>query len=194
MESVSGDDSMLLSANLIRFTGSYSKVFMGAETMPSSNGGSFSTPVRIEVNRSIQSMSYGNAGLFLSVEGSHAYDNKDYQFTGNHALYISKGDICGFRLRLRRIDESTILSVMDSVVLAIKAGITLTVPSTAEDGQFYWIRNISNGDVTIAGTNLVGWNSGEVSTSIGLAKSKAAAMYYDKYNNKWFMNWIDCWN
>lgn len=194
MESVSGDDAMLLSANLIRFTGSYSKVFMGAETMPSSNGGSFSTPVRIEVNRSIQSMSYGNAGLFLSVEGSHAYDNKDYQFTGNHALYISKGDICGFRLRLRRIDESTILSVMDSVVLAIKAGITLTVPSTAEDGQFYWIRNISNGDVTIAGTNLVGWNSGEVSTSIGLAKSKAAAMYYDKYNNKWFMNWIDCWN
>lgn len=194
MESVSGDDAMLLSANLIRFTGSYSKVFMGAETMPSSNGGSFSTPVRIEVNRSIQSMSYGNAGLFLSVEGSHAYDNKDYQFTGNHALYISKGDICGFRLRLRRIDESTILSVMDSVVLAIKAGITLTVPSTAEDGQFYWIRNISNGDVTIAGTNLVGWNSGEVSTSIGLAKSKAAAMYYDKFNNKWFMNWIDCWN
>ena len=194
MESVSGDDSMLLSANLIRFTGSYSKVFMGAETMPSSNGGSFSTPVRIEVNRSIQSMSYGNAGLFLSVEGSHAYDNKGYQFTGNHALYISKGDICGFRLRLRRIGESTILSVMDSVVLAIKAGITLTVPSTAEDGQFYWIRNISNGDVTIAGTNLVGWNSGEVSTSIGLAKSKAAAMYYDKYNNKWFMNWIDCWN
>lgn len=194
MESVSGDDAMLLSANLIRFTGSYSKVFMGAETMPSSNGGSFSTPVRIEVNRSIQSMSYGNAGLFLSVEGSHAYDNKDYQFTGNHALYISKGDICGFRLRLRRIDESTILSVMDSVVLAIKAGITLTVPSTAEDGQFYWIRNISNGDVTIAGTNLVGWNSGEVSASIGLAKSKAAAMYYDKFNNKWFMNWIDCWN
>ena len=194
MESVSGDDAMLLSANLIRFTGSYSKVFMGAETMPSSNGGSFSTPVRIEVNRSIQSMSYGNAGLFLSVEGSHAYDNKDYQFTGNHALYISKGDICGFRLRLRRIDESTILSVMDSVVLAIKAGITLTVPSTAEDGQFYWIRNVSGGDVTIAGTNLVGWNSGEVSTSIGLAKSKAAAMYYDKFNNKWFMNWIDCWN
>ena len=194
MESVSGDDSMLLSANLIRFTGSYSKVFMGAETMPSSNGGSFSTPVRIEVNRSIQSISYGNAGLFLSVEGSHAYDNKDYQFTGNHALYISKGDICGFRLRLRRIAESTILSVMDSVVLPIKAGITLTVPSTAEDGQFYWIRNISNGDVTIAGTNLVGWNSGEVSTSIGLTKSKAAAMYYDKYNNKWFMNWIDCWN
>lgn len=194
MESVSGDDAMLLSANLIRFTGSYSQVFMGAETMPSSNGGSFSTPVRIEVNRSIQSMSYGNAGLFLSVEGSHAYDNKDYQFTGNHALYISKGDICGFRLRLRRIDESTILSVMDSVVLAIKAGITLTVPSTAEDGQFYWIRNVSGGDVTIAGTNLVGWNSGEVSTSIGLAKSKAAAMYYDKFNNKWFMNWIDCWN
>lgn len=193
MESVSGDDAMLLSANLIRFTGSYSKVFMGAETMPSSNGGSFSTPVRIEVNRSIQSMSYGNAGLFLSVEGSHAYDNKDYQFTGNHALYISKGDICGFRLRLRRIDESTILSVMDSVVLAIKAGITLTVPSTAEDGQFYWIRNTSNDKVYIAGTRLVGWESGEISSSMYLIASSATAMYYDKHNNIWFMNWIGFW-
>ena len=193
MESVSGDDAMLLSANLIRFTGSYSKVFMGAETMPSSNGGSFSTPVRIEVNRSILSMSYGNAGLFLSVEGSHAYDNKDYQFTGNHALYISKGDICGFRLRLRRIDESTILSVMDSVVLAIKAGITLTVPSTAEDGQFYWIRNTSNDKVYIAGTRLVGWESGEISSSMYLMASSATAMYYDKRNNIWFMNWIGFW-
>ena len=193
MESVSGDDAMLLSANLIRFTGSYSKVFMGAETMPSSNGGSFSTPVRIEVNRSIQSMSYGNAGLFLSVEGSHAYDNKGYQFTGNHALYISKGDICGFRLRLRRVDESTTLSVMDSVVLAIKAGITLTVPSTAEDGQFYWIRNASNDKVYISGARLVGWESGEISSSMHLLKSSATAMYYDKRNNVWFMNWIGFW-
>ena len=193
MESVSGDDAMLLSANLIRFTGSYSKVFMGAETMPSSNGGSFSTPVRIEVNRIIQSMSYGNAGLFLSVEGSHAYDDNDYQFTGNHALYISKGDICGFRLRLRRINKSTTLSVMDSVVLAIKAGITLTVPSTAEDGQFYWIRNTSNDKVYIAGTRLVGWESGEISSSMYLMASSATAMYYDKHNNIWFMNWIGFW-
>ena len=193
MESVSGDDAMLLSANLIRFTGSYSKVFMGAETMPSSNGGSFSTPVRIEVNRIIQSMSYGNAGLFLSVEGSHAYDDNDYQFTGNHALYISKGDICGFRLRLRRINKSTTLSVMDSVVLAIKAGITLTVPSTAEDGQFYWIRNTSNDKVYIAGTRLVGWESGEISSSMYLMASSATAMYYDKHDNIWFMNWIGFW-
>ena len=193
MESVSGDDAMLLSANLIRFTGSYSKVFMGAETMPLSNGGSFSTPVRIEVNRIIQSMSYGNAGLFLSVEGSHAYDDNDYQFTGNHALYISKGDICGFRLRLRRINKSTTLSVMDSVVLAIKAGITLTVPSTAEDGQFYWIRNTSNDKVYIAGTRLVGWKSGEISSSMYLMASSATAMYYDKHNNIWFMNWIGFW-
>lgn len=193
LEAVSGNNAMLLSANLVRFTGSYSKVFMGAETMPSSNGGSFSTPVRIEVNRSIQSMSYGNAGLFLSVEGSHAYDNNDYQFTGNHALYISKGDICGFRLRLRRIDKSTTLSVMDSVIMAVTSGIALRLPSTAEDGQFYWIRNISNGDVTVTGTNLVGWKSGELSTSMTLMSASATAIYYDKYNNRWFMNWIGFW-
>lgn len=194
LEAVSGNNAMLLSANLVRFTGSYSKVFMGAETMPSSNGGSFSTPVRIEVNRSIQSMSYGNAGMYLSVEGSHAYDDNDYQFTGNHALYISKGDICGFRLRLRRINKSTTLSVMDSVIMAVTSGIALRLPSTAEDGQFYWIRNVSNGDVTVTGTNLVGWKSGELSTSMTLMSASATAIYYDKYNNRWFMNWIGFWN
>ena len=194
MESVSGNNAMLLSANLVRFTGSYSSVFIGADTFPSSSGGAILCPSRISVNRNIMNTAYGNVGMYFDIQGSHAYDDNDFQYTGNHALYIVKGDICGFRLRLRRISKSTTLSVMDSVIMAITSGITLTVPSTAEDGQFYWIRNVSGGDVTIAGTNLVGWNSGEVSTSIGLAKSKAAAMYYDKYNNKWFMNWIDCWN
>lgn len=194
MESVSGNNAMLLSANLVRFTGSYSSVFIGADTFPSSSGGAILCPSRISVNRNITNTAYGNVGMYFDIQGSHAYDDNDFQYTGNHALYIVKGDICGFRLRLRRISKSTTLSVMDSVIMAVTSGITLTVPSTAEDGQFYWIRNVSGGDVTIAGTNLVCWNSGEVSTSIGLAKSKAAAMYYDKHNNKWFMNWIDCWN
>jgi len=194
MESVSGNNAMLLSANLVRFTGSYSSVFIGADTFPASSGGAILCPSRISVNRNITNTAYGNVGMYFDIQGSHAYDDNDFQYTGNHALYIVKGDICGFRLRLRRISKSTTLSVMDSVIMATRAGITLTVPSTAEDGQFYWIRNVSGGDVTIAGTNLVGWNSGEVSTSIDLAKSKAAAMYYDKVNNRWFMNWIDCWN
>lgn len=194
MESVSGNNAMLLSANLVRFTGSYSSVFIGADTFPSSSGGAILCPSRISVNRNITNTAYGNVGMYFDIQGSHAYDDNDFQYTGNHALYIVKGDICGFRLRLRRISKSTTLSVMDSVIMAVTSRITLTVPSTAEDGQFYWIRNVSGGDVTIAGTNLVGWNSGEVSTSIGLGKSKAAAMYYDKHNNKWFMNWIDCWN
>ena len=194
MESVSGNNAMLLSANLVRFTGSYSSVFIGADTFPSSSGGAILCPSRISVNRNITNTAYGNVGMYFDIQGSHAYDDNDFQYTGNHALYIVKGDICGFRLRLRRISKSTTLSVMDSVIMAVTSGITLTVPSTAEDGQFYWIRNVSGGGVTIAGTNLVGWNSGEVSTSIGLGKSKAAAMYYDKHNNKWFMNWIDCWN
>lgn len=194
LEAVSGNNAMLLSANLVRFTGSYSSVFIGADTFPSSSGGTILCPSRISVNRNITNTAYGNVGMYFDIQGSHAYDDNDFQYTGNHALYIVKGDICGFRLRLRRISKSTTLSVMDSVIMAVTSGITLTMPSTAEDGQFYWIRNVSGGDVTIAGTNLVGWNSGEVSTSIGLAKSKAAAMYYDKHNNKWFMNWIDCWN
>lgn len=47
MESVSGNNAMLLSANLVRFTGSYSSVFIGADTFPSSSGGAILCPSRI---------------------------------------------------------------------------------------------------------------------------------------------------
>lgn len=41
LEAVSGNNAMLLSANLVRFTGSYSSVFIGADTFPSSSGGQY---------------------------------------------------------------------------------------------------------------------------------------------------------
>ena len=39
-------------------------------------------------------------------------------------MCIRDRDICGFRLRLRRISKSTTLSVMDSVIMAVTSGIT----------------------------------------------------------------------
>lgn len=190
----SGNNEMLLSYNLIRFTGAYSSVFIGADTFPSSAGGAILSPSRISINRTITGRAYGNVGMYCSIQGAHAYDDNNLQFTGNHALYIEKGDICGFRLRTRRIGSSTTLSTMDNVVIATRSGITISVPSSAEDGQFYWIRNMSGGSITISGTNLQGWNSGELSSSMILVNTKATAMYYDGVNNRWYMNFIESWN
>lgn len=190
----SGNNEMLLSYNLIRFTGAYSSVFIGADTFPSSAGGAILSPSRISINRTITGRAYGNVGMYCSIQGAHAYDDNNLQFTGNHALYIEKGDICGFRLRTRRIGSSTTLSTMDNVVIATRSGITISVPSSAEDGQFYWIRNMSGGNITISGTNLQGWNSGELSSAMILVNTKATAMYYDDVNNRWYMNYIESWN
>ena len=92
LEAVSGNNAMLLSANLVRFTGSYSSVFIGADTFPSSSGGAILCPSRISVNRNITNTAYGNVGMYFDIQGSHAYDDNDFQYTGNHALYIVKGD------------------------------------------------------------------------------------------------------
>lgn len=40
---------------------------------------------------------------------------------------------------------------MDSIIIAISQGVTLTLPTNAEDGQIYFIRNHSNGDVHVYG-------------------------------------------
>lgn len=190
----SGNNEMLLSYNLIRFTGAYSSVFIGADTFPSSAGGAILCPSRISISRTITGTAYGNVGMYFDIQGAHAYDDDNLQFTGNHALYIEKGDICGFRLRPRRIGSSTTLSLMDNSIIVTRSGITIRVPTSAEDGQIYWIRNASGGNITIAGTNLQGWNSGELSSSMNLGNTKATAMQYDKVNNRWYMNYIESWN
>ena len=62
---------------------------------------------------------------------------------GPHALLIEHGDICGFRLRTRRIGSSKTLSKMDSIIL-VKAtsAVTMTLPADPENGQLYFIKSI----------------------------------------------------
>lgn len=152
MEATSADKTktMLLSADLIKFTDSSvnSTAYLGGDTIPATSGGSLVAPQRLEVTRNLkEGYLGGNAGLYVSVTGAIPYDN--LITSGNHALYLAKGDICGFRLRTRRIDKSTTLSTMDSIVIAIR-DITLTMPSSPEDGQMYFIRNVGY-TVTISG-------------------------------------------
>lgn len=193
IEGTSGEDSMLLTPDIIRFKNSHTSVFIGADTMPASAGGQMVTPMRIHVNRVMSSYYSGtNAGLFLSIKGAKQYD--DYVSSGNHALYIEGGDICGVRLRARRINRNTTLSTMDSIIFIVTPGITVTLPSSGvEDGQIYFIRNLCNGSCTVAGYNIAAWGDGGRGNRFQLNRANFAFMMYDKHNNIWTANWIGNW-
>ena len=188
----SGNDEMLLSSSLIRFTNQYVSTFIGADTVPASSGGAIISPIRINVSRNMSSYSAGiNTCFHLSVDGAKNYD--DFVETGNHALFIPKGDICGFRLRTRRIGSSETLSLMDSIVIAISKGITMNLPSDAEDGQIYFIRNHSNGDVYVYGRiSPLGYPTSET-TKVHITGGWLAIFIYDKVNNIWTGNRLQGW-
>lgn len=188
----SGNDEMLLSSSLIRFTNQYVSTFIGADTVPASSGGAIIAPIRINVSRNMSSYSAGiNTCFHLSVDGAKNYD--DFVETGNHALLIPKGDICGFRLRTRRIGSSETLSLMDSIVIAISKGITMNLPSDAEDGQIYFIRNHSNGDVYVYGRiSPLGYPTSGT-TKVHITGGWLAIFIYDKVNNIWTGNRLQGW-
>lgn len=194
LKAKSGNDEMLLSSSLIRFTNEYVSTFIGADTMPAIAGGSLVTPIRIDVDRQLSSYNLGaNTSLYLSVKGAQAYD--DVVMTGNHALYIPKGDICGMRLRTRRLKTSQTLSPMDSIILAIRKDITFTLPPSreVEDGQMYFVRNHTDGNIYVAGKlSPLGYPTSSV-TTVHLPGGKMGIFIYDKINDIWLPNHLDKW-
>ncbi|MGI6814613.1 hypothetical protein ACFX5L_09015 [Bacteroides sp. KG123] len=193
IEGVSGQDSMLLIPNMIRFKNPHTEVCFGADASPLSSGGRMATSMRIDVNRVLGSYELrANTGLHLSVEGAKSYD--DWVESGNHALFIPKGRICGMRLRARRVGANTTLSVMDSIVFVVEAGATVTLPgSGVEDGQIYFIRNHCGGRCRIAGDNIRAWNDGGVGNSFEVNRGNMAILMYDATNNEWTANWTGNW-
>ena len=133
-----------------------------------------------------------NVGLNVYATGAIAKD--DLAYSGNHALYITKGDICGFRLRTRRVNASMTLDKMDSNIIAVTKDITLTLPtSDVEDGQMYFIRNLTDGNVRINGRVSVLDDPSITGSYADLGAGYLAILMYDKVNNKWLANRCDNW-
>lgn len=191
IEGTSGSNSMLLTPYLLRFIGSYSSLFIGAETAPATIGGSLTLPIRLTVNRSVSYSGQGNAGIFLSVQGSTDYD--DILTSGNHALFIEKGDICGFRLRTRRVGTSQTLNAMDSIILVTaSSNITITLPASPETGQIYFIRKMAAGNVIVtpgSSSHKIcnGYNSAV--TSVTITNGSLGMFFWDRFNLRWTANW-----
>ena len=174
-----------INRNFIRVGDSSCYAFIGAGLL--SLFGLTEAAARLE-NKKTGSMR-PNIGAYISVTGigRTGMDDKTGVSYGNHALYVPKGDICGFRLRTRRVNSSQTLSLMDSVILCVNSSnITLTLPSGAEDGQMYFIRKRSTGNITLSGH--IQRDFGASVSSINIGNQTLCIVIYDQTNNLWTTN------
>lgn len=129
------------------------RIMLGNFVSPSPGGSTYSGGFVLERLRNFSTSSTSstskqyNVGLTLSVSGTMNKDAREYQGNvlsgipnGNHALFISRGDIAGFRPMLTKATISRAISKMECVIVCFppqNANIILTLPDDPEIGQHY---------------------------------------------------------
>lgn len=196
LKSTDSFGDMLLSSNLIKFTGSKTNLYLGVDTWPTSTGGALYGPIRAEVSRSAAGGTAGNYGVYINVTGAALSDGTTTaaRQSGNHALYIPNGFITGFRLRNVRTSSNRTLTDMDSVVFSTARGeITLTLPSSPKQGQIYFIRKVGSGNVKLTRGNtqhrICTNSNSQNNTEITLDWGKLWIILWDHVNSMWTANW-----
>lgn len=196
LKSTDSFGDMLLSSNLIKFTGSKTNLYLGVDTWPASMGGALYGPIRAEVSRSAAGGTAGNVGMYINVTGAALSDGTTTaaRQSGNHALYIPEGFITGFRLRNVRTSSNRTLTDMDSVVFSTATReITLTLPSSPKQGQIYFIRKVGSGNVKLTRGNtqhrICTNSNSQNNTEITLDWGKLWIILWDHVNSIWTANW-----
>lgn len=196
LKSTDSFGDMLLSSNLIKFTGSKTNLYLGVDTWPASTGGALYGPIRAEVSRSAAGGTAGNYGVYINVTGAALSDGTTTaaRQSGNHALYIPEGFITGFRLRNVRTSSNRTLTDMDSVVFSTATReITLTLPSSPKQGQIYFIRKVGSGNVKLTRGNtqhrICTNSNSQNNTAITLDWGKLWIILWDHMNSMWTANW-----
>lgn len=196
LKSTDSFGDMLLSSNMIKFTGSKTNLYLGVDTWPASTGGSLYGPIRAEVSRSAAGGTAGNYGVYINVTGAALSDGTTTaaRQSGNHALYIPEGFITGFRLRNVRTSSNRTLTDMDSVVFSTATSeITLTLPSSPKQGQIYFIRKVGSGNVKLTRGNtqhrICTNSNSQNNTEITLDWGKLWIILWDHMNSMWTANW-----
>lgn len=163
------------------------RAWIGSRIMPGSSTYE-AMAGRFEVNKSSMGE---NIGIYISVQGSKAYN--DIQDTGNAALHIDKGSIYGFRPRLRRIEKSTTLSYMDTIII-LEARCTVNLPtSNLQGGQMLFIRCHYDGQAFVYGRlSILGYPTSSF-TTLTLNGGDMALLVYDQENNIWVANSLGHW-
>lgn len=196
LKSTDSFGDMLLSSNLIKFTGSKTNLYLGIDTWPASTGGALYGPIRAEVSRSAAGGTAGNYGVYINVTGAALSDGTTTaaRQSGNHALYIPEGFITGFRLRNVRTSSNRTLTNMDSVVFSTATKeITLTLPYSPKQGQIYFIRKVGSGNVKLTRGNtqhrICTNSNSQNNTEITLDWGKLWIILWDHMASMWTANW-----
>lgn len=196
LKSTDSFGDMLLSSDMIKFTGRKTNLYLGVDTWPASAGGALYGPIRAEVSRRAAGGTAGNYGVYINVTGAALSDGTTpaARQSGNHALYIPEGFITGFRLRNVRTSSNRTLTDMDSVVFSTATReITLTLPSSPKQGQIYFIRKVGSGNVKLTRGNtqhrICTNSNSQNNTEITLDWGKLWIILWDHVNSMWTANW-----
>lgn len=181
--------ALRITSNFLRVGTSASCAYIGSGTLYSGSGIAACSG-RFEVKNTVQLSE--NIGIYIKVEGATHSDN--VLNSGNAALHIEKGAIYGTRFRRRSLYASETISVMDTFIVALNTGIRVTLPSSPEGGQFFFVTNRSGGDITVYCANkLYAYNDTGKSSSLTLQRGKAAFVYYDSTASCYQCHWIGNW-
>ena len=153
----------------------------------------------ILVENTAETKTNGAVALMLSASGGAETDMYTSERTGNHAMYLEKGTITGFRLHVRRVSTSQTLSAMDTVIMVMQKDITITLPTDCEDGQVFWffsclwsritgssdgLQYLEEDTATIKASKII-YLDGTEMTSITPGGRRSYMFIYDKVNTCW---------
>ena len=129
------------------------------------------------------------ACLVLHAEGGTSeQSNLRGEPSGNFAICASKGMYAGFRPVTRRVSNSITLSEMDCFIIVTK-GVTLTLPSNPQRGQYYKFIQAGDNFVVKSSSNNLYWKGADGKNSFTSGTyNQTTELIYDGSN--WHINWF----
>lgn len=176
-----------INRNFMRVGNSDCCAFIGASLFPASLGDGLKGAARLENKET--GLLRANVGAYVDVSGvdKDGVDSNNSLPYGNHAFYVPHGGYCGFRLHTRRVSTSQTLTLMDNIILCVNSSdITLTLPDGAEDGQMYFIRKRSVGNVLLHGD--IQRDYGNIVNEIQIRNQTLCIVMFDEINGVWTTN------
>ena len=127
--------------------------------------------------------------LLLHAEGGTSeQSNLRGEPSGNFAICASKGMYAGFRPLTRRVSKNITLSEMDCFIIVTK-GVTLTLPSKPQRGQYYKFIQAGDNFTIKSSINNMFWTGADGKNSFTSGKyNQTTEFIYD--GNNWNVNWF----
>lgn len=186
---------MTLSSNCLFFTHSTDHktndriIWIGDTLHTNPNYGIRSLYADIWIDDRVHKPTDSKACLVLCADGGTSeQSNYAGEPTGNFAICASKGMYAGLRPMTRKVSKSITLSEMDCFVIVTR-GVTLTLPSNPQRGQYYKFIQAGDNFTIKSSTNNLFWTEADGKTSFtsGAYNQTTELIYNGSY---WNVNWF----